>query len=208
MLNEKQDNISEYRIKKYQKHYQDTSINADKIFFYIYGLLHSKQYISKYKTNLTKELARIPMYKGFHEFSKIGKKLSDLHVNYEKAPKYQGLEIKRQNSLNTFKVYKMKHPKINRKGDKTQIIYNDFITIKNIPLKAYEYEVNGESAIKWIMNEYRVKIDKKSGIKNDPNNPENPEYILDLLQKVIHVSMETLKLIDQLPNIEETKKTA
>ena len=209
LLNEKKDNISEYRIKKYQKHYQDTSINSDNIFFYIYGLLHSKQYIQKYKINLIKELARIPMYKGFHEFSKIGKKLSDLHVNYEKALKYQDLEIKKQNSFkDCYKVSKMKYPKINRKEDKTQIIYNDFIIIKNIPLKAYEYKINSKSAIKWIMSEYQVKTDKESGIKNDPNNPENPKYILDLLQKVIYISMETLKLIDQLPNIEETKKIA
>ncbi|MBC6415699.1 MAG: hypothetical protein GDA46_04830 [Bdellovibrionales bacterium] len=185
LFEEKKDNISEKIVRKFQNYYKDNSINTDKIFFYIYGLLHSKQYVEKYKNNLRKDLAQIPMYKDFNEFYKIGKKLSDLHVNYEKAPKYKGLIIKGQKFFkesNFYKVDKMKHPKVNEKEDKTQIIYNEFIKVSNIPLRAYEYQINGKSAIKWIMSRYQVKTSKKSGIKSDPNNPKNPKYIVKSLR--------------------------
>lgn len=102
----------------------------------------------------------------------------------------------------------MKHPKKkNHQGksvdDLSVIVYNDTITIKNIPEKAYEYIVNGSSAIKWIIDQYQVKIDKKSGITDDPNDfSDDPKYILNLLLSVITVSIRTLELIDELPEFE------
>ena len=202
---EKADNISKNAVEKFKAHYNDKSINADKMFFYIYGLLHSKCYREKYKNDLTKEIPRIPIVNDFHQFSEIGKKLSDLHVNYETAKKHKGLSVPIQSSLvenkQLFKVKKMKHPKKNNKEDKSQIIYNDFVTISGIPEKAYEYEVNGYSTIKWIMDRYQVKKCSKSEIINDPNRNDDPKYILNLLQRIVHISIESVDLINSLPKI-------
>ena len=202
---EKIDNISKDAVEKFKSYYRDKSINADEIFFYVYGLLHSKCYREKYKNNLTKEPTRIPTVNDFHRFLEIGKKLSDLHVNYETAPKHKGLNIQIQWSLlkddEVFKVTKMKHPKKNNKEDKSQIIYNDFVTISGIPEKAYEYEVNGYSAIKWIMDRYQVKKCSNSEIINDPNRNDDPKYILNLLQRIVHISIESVDLINSLPKI-------
>ena len=202
---EKIDNMSKNVVKKFQVHYKDDSINTDKIFFYTYGILHSKYYVEKYKNNLSKELPRIPMVNDFHKFSDIGKNLSDLHINYETAQKYKGLSIEMplpgisENEI--FKVKKMKHPKKNKKEDKLSIIYNELITISGIPEKAYDYEVNGYSAIRWIMDRYQVKQCSKSKIVNDPNRKDEPEYIFNLLQKIIYISIKSVDLINSLPEI-------
>ena len=202
---EKLDNISSGLIEKFKSYYSDESINADKIFFYIYGLLHSKCYREKYRNDLSKELPRIPVVNDFNKFLEIGEKLSDLHVNYESAPKHKGLNVQIQRSLlkdnEVFKVAKMEHPRQGKEKDKSQIIYNEFITVSGIPQKAYEYEVNGYSAIKWIMERYQVKQCKKSKIVNDPNKKDDPQYILNLLQRIVHISVESVNLINALPKI-------
>ncbi|MCY4645253.1 MAG: DEAD/DEAH box helicase family protein [Bacteriovoracales bacterium] len=207
---EKIDNISKSIVKKFKTHYQDKSIDADKVFFYIYGLLHSKCYIKKYKNDLAKGLPRIPLVNDFHKFSKVGEKLSDLHVNYESKPKYKKLNVKIPmiKDAKIFRVEKMRHPKIDGKEDKSVIIYNESVEISEIPEKAYKYVVNGYSAIRWIIDRYRVKEDSKSKIVNDPNREDDPEYILNLLQKVIYVSMESVDLIESLPEITDWGETA
>ena len=200
----KKDNISEKALERFKDCYNGSSVNADKVFFYIYGLLHSKEYVKKYNNDLLKELPRIPMVNDFDKFSEIGEKLSNLHVNYESIPEYKELNIEIMGSVddeNIYKVDKMKHPKKNKEKDKSIIHYNEYITISNIPEKAYEYTVNGYSAIRWIMERYRVKKGKDSLIVNDPNRKDNPKYILDLLQKIIHLSVESVDLINRLPEI-------
>lgn len=176
------------------------NITQEKVFYYVYAVLHSDDYLGKYQNNLHKDLPHIPLLKHKEKFVEIGRKLADLHLNYENQPSWSCVSVTGEDSGN-FKVKKMKHPK---KGQLDTIIFNDSITISNIPEQAYEYVVNGRPAIEWIIDQYQVKTDKKSGIIDDPNEfaPENPRYILDLLLSVITVSMKTVELVGQLPRME------
>lgn len=174
------------------------NIVSDDEFYYVYGVLHSSAYRKRYANDLKKDLPRIPLLKNKDKYVEIGRKLSDLHLNYENQPIWDGIEV--EISQPDYRVKKMKHPK---KGVLDTIIYNESITIKNIPERAYEYVVNGRPAIEWIIDQYQVKTDKKSGITDDPNEfSDNPKYILNLLLSVITVSMRTLELIEELPEFE------
>ena len=174
------------------------NVKSDDEFYYVYGLMHSPDYQRNYQNDLQKDLPRIPVLKDKERYIEIGRKLADLHLNYEDQPIWEGVDI--QLSEPNYRVKKMKHPK---KGVLETIIYNESITIKNIPEKAYEYVVNGRPAIEWIIDQYQVKTDKKSGITDDPNEfSDDPKYILNLLLSVITVSMRTLELIDELPEFE------
>ncbi|MFN6861143.1 DEAD/DEAH box helicase [Enterococcus hirae] len=165
---------------------------------YVYAVLHSSEYRKNYANDLQKALPRIPLLKNKEKYVEIGRKLSDLHLNYEDQPSWYGVEV--DISKPDYRVKKMKHPK---KGVLDTIIYNESITIKNIPEKAYDYVVNGRPAIEWIIDQYQVKTDKKSSITDDPNEfSDDPKYILNLLLSVITVSMRTLELIDELPEFE------
>ena len=176
------------------------NISNDKDFYYIYGILHSEEYRIKYDSDLKKALPRIPEVKNKKKYIEIGKNLADLHLNYETIPPYDGINIDFKSDNPNFKVKKMKHP---QRGKLDTIIFNEDIVISDIPERAYEYVVNGKPAIEWIIDQYQVKIDKKSGIIDDPNEfSDNPKYILNLLLSVITVSMRTLELIDKLPKFE------
>lgn len=171
-------------------------------------MLHSPQYRARLADDLKKELPHIPIVEkveDFIDFAETGKKLSELHINYEKAAHWPDVVVTGAESGN-FIVDKMKFAGKQGAWDKSRIIYNADITISNIPLRAYEYVVNGRSAIEWIMESYRVKVDKDSGIKNDPNawarEHDKPRYILDLLLSIIGLSMKTLHLVDRLPGLE------
>ena len=168
-------------------------------FAYVYAILHSNEYREKYQNNLIKDLPRIPIVKQAKEFSEIGKKLIELHLNYEKVDQYSNVVIESKSNP-SYKVQKMKHPK---KGVLDQIVFNNDITISNIPAKAYEYVVNGRPAIEWIIDQYQVKMDKKSGIVDDPNlYSEDEHYIFDLLLRIINVSVQTVDLVNSLPPLE------
>ncbi|WP_144463727.1 DEAD/DEAH box helicase [Siminovitchia fortis] len=174
-------------------------LSNEDVFSYIYGLLHSKEYIQDNKNELMKGLPTIPFSKNYKEFIRIGHILTDLHLNYEEVPPYS--EVKINYSANpSLKVTKMRYPKKNKRDT---IIYNSDITISNIPEEAYEYIVNGRSAIDWIMEQYQVKTDKNSGIVDDPNLYSNDEkYIFNLLLRVINVSIQTIDLVNSLPPLE------
>lgn len=182
------------------------NISNDNEFYYVYAVLHSPIYRKRYANDLKKDLPRIPLLKNKDKYVEIGRKLADLHLNYENQPIWDGVEV--EISKPDYRVKKMKHPKMrNVQGklapDNTKIIFNESITIKNIPEQAYDYVVNGKSAIKWIIEQYKVNTDKKSGITDDPNDfSDDPKYILNLLLSVITVSMRTLELIDELPEFE------
>ena len=182
-------------------------LSLDETFAYVYGLLNSREYQEKYANDLKKDLARIPIVKNREKYVEIGYKLMDLHLNYEEVPVYDGVEI--TPFVNpSYKVTKMRFAKKrNEKGksvnDLSTIIFNSDITISNIPEKAYEYVVNGRSAIEWIMDQYQVKTDKKSGITDDPNDYSDDEkYIFNLLLRIINVSIQTVDLINSLPKFE------
>ncbi|WP_342665773.1 type ISP restriction/modification enzyme [Methanomicrobium mobile] len=200
----RKDGISDFILDKAQTQYKDRSITKEDIFYYVYGILHSNDYKTTFANDLKKMLARIPLVKSkddFFAFSRAGRALADLHLNYETVPPYPDVEVIGA-EFDNFRVTQMKFVK---KGDKSRIIYNNSITIANIPEKAYEYVVNGKSAIEWIMERYCVSIDKDSGIKNDANDwaaeVGNERYILDLLLSVINVSVQTVDIVNGLPKL-------
>lgn len=182
-------------------------LNLDDTFAYVYGLLNSKEYQEKYANDLKKDLARIPIVKNKERYVEVGKALMDLHLNYEEVPVYDGVEITPLVNP-SYKVTKMRFAKKRDENGKSvndlsTIIFNSDITISNIPEKAYEYVVNGRSAIEWIMDQYQVKTDKKSGITDDPNDySEDEKYIFNLLLRIINVSVQTVDLINSLPKFE------
>ena len=175
-----------------------SNLREEDAMYYVYGVFHSVQYGKLYYEDLAKSFPKIPNVKHKEKYIKLGRELADLHLNYENQPIWEGIDV--QISEPNYRVKKMKHPK---KGVLDTIIYNESITIKNIPEKAYDYVVNGRPAIEWIIDQYQVKTDKKSGITDDPNEfSDNPKYILNLLLSVITVSMRTLELIEELPEFE------
>ncbi|MBM56207.1 MAG: helicase, partial [Euryarchaeota archaeon] len=180
-------------------------VTPEDLFYYIYGLLHTKSYRETFESDVKKVLARVTLDVTKEQYEALrdaGRKLGDLHVNYESVPPHPDVMVYGDEWEN-FRVEKLKHPK---KGQTDQIIYNSQITISNIPEKAYEYEVNGRSAIGWLLDRYQVKTDKKNGITNDPNDwaeeVGNPRYILDLILSVIHVSTQTEDIVNGLPEID------
>ena len=183
------DNVNELFAQKYK-------IKKEDIFPFIYALLNSPDYQKYYANDLKKDLARIPNVIPKEEYIKIGKKLINLHLNYEKVPVYDKVTIAKTG--NDYKVTKMRIDK--KFKDRSVIIFNNDITISDIPKKAYQYIVNGKSAIGWIIDQYRIKADKKSGIVDDPNEySDDPKYIFNLLLRIINVSVQTVDLINQLP---------
>jgi predicted helicase len=182
------------------------------VFYYVYGLLHSSEYSDRFADNLTKELPRIPCVKtakGFWDFSTAGRALAELHLNYETVDCYSveidgGKKQLDQFDDADFRVTKMKFAK---KGDKTTVVYNHKITMTNIPVEAYEYVVNGKPALEWVMERQAVTTDKASGIINDANDwavetMHNPRYPLELFMRVITVSLETMKIVNDLPKLD------
>lgn len=186
------------------------NLTKEDIFYYVYGLLHSPDYRERFADDLRKSLPRIPIVERVEEFvafSKAGRALAELHLCYEDHAHKAGVVVNEQKRDITdeyayYAVEKMRFPS---KGNRTAIIYNEHITIDNIPEAAYDYIVNGKSAIEWIMERYAITTDKKSGIKNDPNlwsrEQGQPRYILDLLLSIIHVSLETQKIVATLPKL-------
>jgi predicted helicase len=207
----RRDGVSDWILERAKKQYGTHStglgvISKEDIFYYVYGFLHSPEYREKFANDLKKMLPRLPLVddvKDFWAFSKAGRKLAALHIDYETVPPFETCQVTENlTGLEDYRVEKMRFP---RKDQKDTILYNSKITISNIPAKAYEYVVNGKSAIEWIMERYAVTTHKESGIKNDPNDwateVGNPRYILDLLLSIINVSMQTVEIVEGLPEV-------
>ena len=204
--------ITDTALTDYRAHYQDDEISKEDIFYYVYGILHSPEYRERYANDLKKMLPRIPFAPYFWEFSKAARDLAYWHLNYEKIEPYEGLEIVIKDSAKNLPPYtlyhvdKMEFAKLTgRERNKSIIHYNGYITIKGIPVEAYEYVVNGKPAIEWIMERYKITVDKDSGIRNDPNDwcreHDDPEYIFRLVQQVVRVSVETVRIVASLPTL-------
>jgi len=198
------DGITDFILERARKQYGN-KVSKEDIFYYVYGFLHSPEYRSTFANDLKKALPRLPLVdspKDFWAFSKAGRQLADLHIDYEEVPPHPDVVVEGAES----KAYKVKKLRFPKKDQKDTILYNSQITIKNIPAKAYEYVVNGRSAIEWIIDRYQIKTDKKSGITNDPNDwadeVGNPRYILDLILSVINVSTQTVDIVEGLPKVE------
>ncbi|MGL4501160.1 MAG: type ISP restriction/modification enzyme, partial [Planktothrix sp.] len=191
-------------LKEYQKVYKDKAITKEDIFYYVYGVLHSPEYKQRFASDLKKMLPCIPYCEDFWAFSNAGKELAHWHINYETIEPYPLYEVKELLYLDDtdYRVKKMVFGKRNK--DKTTIVYNSKLTLQGIPLEAYDYIVNGKPALDWIMERYQVTKDKKSGITNDPNDwSDDPRYIVDLVKRVVRVSVETVKIVNSLPPLNE-----
>lgn len=187
------DNVSETFARK-------LGLSTDDTYSYVYGVLNSPEYQSRYANDLKKDLARIPVLKNIEQYVAVGKQLMDLHINYEDAPIYDGCEVVFNSKEPSYTVKKIR---FKSRDDHSEIKFNSDINIKNIPERAYDYVVNGRSAIEWIMDQYQVKTDKASQITDDPNDySDDPKYIFNLLLRIITVSLKTLDLIAQLPEFE------
>ena len=194
----RQENITDWALTEFRTHYNDDTITKWDIFHYNYGLLHHPVYREKYEANLKRDLPHIPFAKDFWGFAKAGARLADLHVTYESQPEYEGLKLIQNPDVPLdWRVEKMKLSK-----DKTSLVYNNFLTISGIPEKVSDYRLGNRSALEWIINQYCVKIDKRSGIVNDPNRADDPQYIVKLIGKVITISLETVKIIEELPDLD------
>lgn len=221
----RRDAITDASLAHFQAAYPNNKITKEDLFYYIYGLLHSEEYREKYADNLMKQLPRIPRVKTFSDFEyfmRAGRRLADLHLNYETVEKYPVIftgKLKHKNNdfvdavPEDFYVTKMRHPRVrcpetNKNiNDLTRITYNEKIILEGIPLEAYDYVVNGKPAIDWVMERQGVSEHKASGIVNDANDwaietMNNPCYPLELLQRVITVSLETMKIVNDLPKLD------
>ena len=205
----RKDAMTDEGLAHFQIAYPSETISKEDIFYYVYGLLHSSDYRKRYADNLMKELPRIPCVKtaaDFWAFSKAGRKLADLHLNYEMVEKYPlqtaggGLRL----TDDDYRVEKMRYGK---NKDRTTLHYNDKITLTGIPLEAYEYVVNGKPALDWVVERQAVTTHRDSGIVNDANDwaietMHNSKYPLELIQRVITVSLETMKIVRGLPELD------
>ncbi|MCM1518379.1 MAG: DEAD/DEAH box helicase family protein [Pseudoflavonifractor sp.] len=218
----RRDGITDWMLKEVRRRFGNSrAITKEHIFYYVYGLLHSPQYRERFAADLKKSLPRIPIVEkveDFMAFYKAGKALANLHLNYEQVPPSSDVNIiqacvdpkRGYTEYDYYAVDKMTFPKVRNEAgkliaDKSRIIYNGKIAIENIPPKAYEYIVNGKSAIEWIMERYAITQDSKSLIINDPNawgrEHGNPSYILDLLLSVINLSVQSVDIVNSLPKL-------
>lgn len=213
----RRDAITDKGLAHFQEAYPGEQISKEDLFYYVYGILHSEDYRARFADNLSKELPRIPRVKtaaDFWAFSKAGRELADLHLNYETIEKHPvTIQTKGNLTDEDYRVIKMKFGKKKdpetgkNMDDQTTVIYNAKITMSGIPKEAWDYVVNGKPALAWVMERQAVTTHKASGIVNDANDwaietMGNPKYPLELFQRVITVSLETMKIVNGLPQLE------
>lgn len=210
MPTKRRDAITDEGLAHFKLAYPGERISMEDLFYCVYGLLHSPDYRNDYADNLGKELPRIPCVRSaadFWEFSRAGRALADLHLKYESVPMYAAAKIEHSGKPPTdvdYRVEKMRYGKKGKDKDLTAVIYNGRITVSGIPPEAYDYVVNGKPAIDWVIERQVVKTDKDSGIVSDVNDwaietMNNPRYSLELLLRVVTVSLETMKIVKALP---------
>ena len=192
----RRENITDWALDHFRSHYRDDKITKWDIFHYVYGVLHHPGYRERYQANLRRELPRIPFAPNFRAFAEAGAQLAATHVDYEEKSEYQLGQVEMPDTPLDWRVEKMRLSK-----DKTQLCYNDFLTLDGIPTEAFNYRLGNRSALEWIIDQYQVKTHKRSGIVNDPNRADDPQYIVRLIGKVISVSLETVKIVKGLPEL-------
>ncbi|MGA2234258.1 MAG: type ISP restriction/modification enzyme [Terriglobales bacterium] len=202
----RRENITDWALDQFRSHYHDPSITKWDIFHYIYAVLHHPEYRERYAANLRRELPRIPLAPVssvppvvkdsdvFRQLVKAGQRLVEIHVRYEQQPEYQLTKREKAGEKLNWRVTRMRLSK-----DKATLIYNDFLTLSEIPKEAYDYRLGNRSALEWVIDQYQVSTDKRSGITNDPNREDDPQYIVRLIGQIITVSLETVRIVKELP---------
>ena len=209
----KKDAIADPALANFRSHYKDSKIAKEDLFYYVYGVLHSPEYRERYAADLKKMLPRIPFATDFWAFSEAGRNLASWHLSYETVEPWKSVNIeicqarKNKPQEDLYRVTKMRFGKTSAGEEHKSVIqFNEDITVSGIPIEAYEYVVNGKSAIEWIMEQYQVYTDKDSGITNDPNDwckeHGDPLYIFNLVLRIIRVSLETVRIVKGLPSLE------
>jgi len=200
--------ISDAALARFTKAF-GSQVTKEEVFYYVYGILHSPEYLDRFGTDLKKMLPRIPLAQDFHAYAKAGRALADLHVGYEVVEPYPLGQTTGQLGLDPsadFRVEKMRFAKKGKETDRSAIIVNKHLTLTGIPEQAYEYQVNGSSAIEWLLETYQMDTDRPSGITNDPNDwSDDPAYIVNLVKRIVTVSVETMKIVKALPPLNERK---
>lgn len=210
----RRDGVTDWILSTARKQY-GSRVTKEDIFYYVYGILHAPDYRTTFAADLKKSLPRLPLVESpddFWAFSRAGRSLAELHLGYERVEPYAGCRTiyspltNRGDEISYLIDDKMRFGKLDSKtADKRIIHYNAGITIENIPLEAYDYVVNGKSAIEWVMERYAVKTDPASRIENNPNDwcreHDDPKYIYNLLLRIITVSLETMKIVRSLPKL-------
>ncbi|GAA7569938.1 DEAD/DEAH box helicase family protein [Helicobacter pylori] len=186
--------ISGYALNLFRRHYKDNAIVEEEIFYYIYAIFHHKGYLEKYKNSLAKEAPRIALSEDFKELSILGKELAELHLNYENGEMHESVKHNLLENAGMEGYYDV--VKMTKKGDR--IIYNHHITITQIPKKAFDYVINGKSAIDWVIERYSITTDKDSLIENNPNHYAGGKYVFELLCRVITLSVKSVDLIEKI----------
>lgn len=202
----RRDAISDWALGEYRNRYADDSITKEDIFWYVYGILHSPEYKDRFASDLKKMVPRIPYVADFRPFSNAGRELGQWHLGYETVEPYPLTEDCSRLVMEAadWRVHKMVFGKRGGEKDKSVIVFNPHVTLRGIPLEAYDYVVNGKSALEWVMERYAVTIHKESGIRNDPNDwSDDPRYIVDLVKRIVRVSLETVQIVSGLPPLNE-----
>lgn len=188
------ENITDWALNRFREHYHNKKITKREIFHYVYGLLHHPGYRERYAENLKRELPRIPLAPDFAAFADAGKRLAKLHLDYEQLDPYPLEWIESPGVPLSYRVEKMRFSK-----DRASLVVNDSLTLAGIPAETFHYRLGNRSALEWVIDQYQVSEDRRSGIRSDPNRPDDPEYIVRLAGQVVRVSLETMRLIDALP---------
>ncbi|GAA9204509.1 hypothetical protein HpHA199_08380 [Helicobacter pylori] len=186
--------ISGYALNLFRRHYEDNSIAEEEIFYYIYAILHHKGYLEKYKNSLKKEAPRTALSPDFKELSVLGKQLAELHLNYESGEMHTSVKYTTLMNAEIEGYYDVET--MTKKGDR--INYNNHIAITKIPKKAFDYVVNGKSAIDWVIERYKKTTDEEILIENNPNDYAGGKYVFELLCRVIKLSEKSVDLIEKI----------
>ena len=188
-------NITDSALAQFQSRYGDASISKWDIFYYVYGLLHHAGYREKFADNLKRELPRIPLAPDFRAFADAGRQLAELHLNYEQLEPYPLEWVESPEFPLSYRV----DEKMKLSSDKTSLSVNESLMLAKIRPEVYQYRLGNRSALEWVIDQYRVKTDSRSGITSDPNRPDDPEYIVRLIGQVVQVSLKTVAIVNSLP---------
>ena len=191
----RRENITDWSLAQFQAHYGEQVTKRD-IFHYVYAMLHHPQYRERYAENLKRELPRIPLLQdsaAFEMCARVGKLLMELHLDYEQAPEYPLTWLENKDVPVDWYVKKMRLT-----ADKSALEVNEWLTLAGIPQQCFQYRLGNRSALEWVIDQYQVSTDKRSGITSDPNRLDDERYIVGLVEKVITVSVETVRLVGEL----------
>jgi predicted helicase len=190
----RRENVTDWALKHFREHYRNKKITKWDVFYYVYGLLHHPGYRQRYAENLKRELPRVPLAPDFRALAKAGEKLAGLHLDYENLEPWPLNWVETPGLPLSYEVRKMRLAK-----DKTALQVNDSLTLAGIPPEVFDYRLGNRSALEWVIDQYQVSEDKRSGVRSDPNRADDPQYIVRLVGQVVRVSVETVEIVNGLP---------